>query len=255
MKPLLPLLSLLGAVLLSGCQTTMYQTSLRPEEAAEYSATSPEEGYLVGSFSYTANPPSFLGLAPPRRYTQYGFFLQGISKPGFKGDIGLNYRGLGRMPPNDFTLQDGGGRVFVIPLAAGRYEFYDFLLFENAGQVQTTWKSRNPYSIPIEIKKGEALYIGEIRTVHLYGKNFFGLPISDGGYFVALPEKERDIPLLHANFPFLRSVPVAEQVLDVTPIYGPRGQRPLEATAESAPVASTGSGAAAPEQIWSQRAQ
>jgi hypothetical protein len=244
------LLTALGAILLVGCQTTSYQTSLRPEEAREYTVASPDEGYLIGSFSYTANPPTFLGLPASSRYTQYGFFLQNVSKPELKADIGLNFGGFGSKPPNDFAIEGGGGRVFVIPLPAGHYKFYDFLLFENLGQVQNSWKSRHGYSIPIEIRRGEALYIGEIRTVHRYGRNLLGMPLSAGGYFVALPGKERDVPLLHAMYPFLRSVPVREAVLDVRPIFG-IPPAVSEEVAASAPPAAPGE---ASERVWSQRA-
>jgi hypothetical protein len=132
----------------------------------------------------------------------------------WQGAIGCRCVGFVRAQRSDadYTGHETG-KVVARNLPPGRYEIYNFLMsgFNGVSTVNTT--SRKKFSIPFEIKAGEATYIGNFaRAIVPTGKG----PIS---YFVITDKSERDLPIAQARRPDMP--PVRNEVFDVTKLEHP----------------------------------
>ena len=58
------------------------------------------------------------------------------------------------------------------------------------------------------IEEETATYIGEVKVLHRFAKNTFGMYIPGGGYFVFDDSSERDLDLLKEKFSFLSDYPM-----------------------------------------------
>jgi hypothetical protein len=99
--------------------------------------------------------------------------------------------------PIDFADGQTKGSVFAIRLPPGEYELYNVLFFVNRAQFgSTTFSSKADFSIPFTVTEGSATYLGEFMTHSVYGKNFFGMSMPGGGYFVVANKLDRDFSFL-----------------------------------------------------------
>jgi hypothetical protein len=132
----------------------------------------------------------------------------------WKGAIGC--RCIGLVKPKDFDSDYTGretGRVIARNLPPGRYEIFNYLIsgYNGIGTVST--RSKEAFSIPFEIKAGEATYIGNFARAHVPSRKG-PLP-----YFVITDKSERDLPIARAKRPDLTTI--RNEVFDVTSIGNP----------------------------------
>lgn len=132
----------------------------------------------------------------------------------WKGSIGC--RCIGLVKAKDFDSDYQGretGRVIARNLPPGRYEIFNFLIsgYNGIGTVSTT--SKKPFSIPFEIRAGEATYIGNFARAHVPSRKG---PVP---YFVITDKAERDLAIAKTKRPELTTI--RNEVFDVTTIGNP----------------------------------
>ncbi|MGB0370338.1 MAG: hypothetical protein ACPGN3_03245 [Opitutales bacterium] len=204
---LLPVL-LIIASLFSGCVTS-YESTLSNEDLKK-NPMGPTEGFLVGSFAYQGENPSFFGQLANDRYSSYGYYFRSTD-PGneLKGNVadGLrSFMGIGNK--TDFDIKGGKGEVFILRLPEGNYEFYNYSFYDNRGSFSVTHNRKSDFSIPFKIEAGKALYVGSIIAKHTWGKNSLGMTIPTGGYHEFENEQTRDLEILTEKFPILFEYPL-----------------------------------------------
>ena len=140
----------------------------------------------------TFNIPAEYALSPASGKGLAVFSLTANDRPG---NFTVSYRGVGGEPKGMVNLQtlrnpldwrDPRGRLVVIEMAAGSYEFYDW-----AG-LQT--QSVDKFSVPFRIEPGKATYLGNVHFDVYSG--IYGLRVSD--------RSSRDLPVLFARYPNLQ---------------------------------------------------
>lgn len=111
-------------------------------------------GLMIGTITIIDEKP---------RYNSYDFFYRPINvKKGHRINIRPNSGGLKKSFEPDYI--DGNKMTFQFALEhpQGKYEFWSFSLFSNLGYIQDTFRPKENFSIPIELKKGTITYIGNI---------------------------------------------------------------------------------------------
>lgn len=201
----------LSYVFFVGCQTTDLHTSLTQDQAADLSLDPATHGVLVGSFARYGKHPSSSGTEAG--YQEYNFFFRNMVDADPKGHLRLRRRPFAGYP-RDFELEEGSAQVFAIPLPAGAYEFYDFALSFDTGMAEYTWRARNHFSIPFNVEPGQVVYVGEVRSNHLWKRNLIGLFALDGATFSNSDQGHRDLPLLKERFPFIAAF--TEKTVDLS---------------------------------------
>lgn len=104
---------------------------------------------------------------------------------------------------HDYTVGDGLGFVSATVLPAGRYEIY----FYNMQCGNRIFYS-DEFSIPFELRPGEASYSGEVRFNHRFGQNVFGMTMNFGADLQLIDGSERDIAITKREYPFVDALPV-----------------------------------------------
>lgn len=141
------------------------------------------------------------------------FFRQLGSKDS--GRFYFAYDGILGGPPVDVEESNARGTVFVGRLPAGDYELFQINFFINRGQFgTTTFSSREEFSIPFKVEEGKSTYLGEFIAYHTTGKNFFGMTIPGGGYYVVADKSERDMTILSKKPEANRTWPVLKSVVN-----------------------------------------
>ena len=206
-------------IALAACNTNTVRPLTGKDVATYVPAENPQNGYIIGSFAVHGDNPSKLAKmfgSGTFEYTSYDFYFdqtnatEGVDP--ISGAVEFASRPmLGGKGDSDYEVEDGRGHVLVVPLTAGEYEFNRWRIYSNNGQMESSWFSREPYSIPFTVKPGEALYIGELRVAHTFGKNVFNMIIPTGGLYTCNDEFERDMPLIKEDYPFIEGVTVDHQ--------------------------------------------
>lgn len=190
--------------LLSGC---IPKEAVRMPTALEnYSGA--KAGQVFGS----------LGTFPSTPFSSVTiFFRQTGSKD--PGRFVFAYDSMLGGAPVDVAESKARGTVFVGRLPAGDYELFQVNFFINRGQFgTTTFSAREEFSIPFRVEEGRSTYLGEFIAYDTTGKNFFGMRIPAGGYFVVADKYQRDVAILakkpeaNSSWPVLRSVVSPEAV-------------------------------------------
>ena len=105
----------------------------------------------------------------------------------------LFQQGYFSISPLNFEVNGEKGSVFVLQLPPGQYEMYDvYFHMDQASAGSTTFSSKQEFSVPFEIKKGESVYLGEFITKVVKAKNFLRISVPVGGYFKVTDQLERD---------------------------------------------------------------
>jgi len=147
-----------------------------------------------------ANIPAGYGLSPASGRGLAVFSLTANDRPG---NFTVSYRGVGGEPKGMVNLQtlrdpldwrDPRGRLVVVELAAGSYEFYDW-----AGILTT---STEKFSIPFRVEPGKATYLGNVHFEVL--DQTYGIRVSD--------RASRDLPLLFERYPNLQRDAVLTEI-------------------------------------------
>jgi hypothetical protein len=156
----------------------------------------PEKGVVVGSF---VRAPG--GSAYPGKEFQLGLRNKATRETAtlsMKGDAWSNQFSY------DFHSHADGGMLFALVLPAGEYELYTATSLYALGEERTLRFTPNrDASIPFEVVKEEAVYIGQIRHVPetVDVKDWLGVPYPGGGHYRLSNEWERDARLLEAHYP------------------------------------------------------
>lgn len=194
------LFSLVAMLLLVGCANKL----LGPE-AVSKTTLSDTTGLLIGSFARNPEERSFYMQSFVFRNKATGEVHRIASQQSFNIFNGKT--------SDDFETETSEGGLFVFALPAGEYEFYNFSLYDAHGYGSTTFFSKEDYSIPFHVEANAANYVGEIRLEQVMGKNFFGLSVHAGGFWILSDERKRDLALMKEQHP---EVPL-QWVLDAIP--------------------------------------
>jgi hypothetical protein len=140
----------------------------------------------------TFNIPAEYGLSPASGKGLAVFSLTANDRPG---NFTIAYRSVGGDAKGDVSLhtlrnpldwRDPRGRLVVIELPAGSYEFYNW-----AG---LRARSTDRFSIPFSIEPGKATYLGNVHFDVFSG--VYGVRVSD--------RSSRDLPALFERYPNLQ---------------------------------------------------
>lgn len=207
-------LLLLSAVI-SGCGIFVTKPMGPAQETVHNHQT---HGYLVGSVSFSGDRPKIgkrpIGARDNFRYIWYRFFLTNRDKgtPTIRADISNipdDKFGYFKDGEGDYTIDEGLGYVFVLPLPAGEYKFYTY----SYGAVWEYFPEED-FDLAVEIKPGEINYVGEIHFQHLFGKNFLDMHVSNGANIIFEDGASRDMPIIQKMYPFLTGLPSTKAILD-----------------------------------------
>ncbi len=99
----------------------------------------------------------------------------------------------------DYRSPVESGVVLVHSMPPGEYEIYNFDVFFNGGTVQTNFGSRNNFSIPFSVKRGETTYLGNYQANALTGKNVLGIPRPAGAVFVVSDRLKDELAIAEAK--------------------------------------------------------
>lgn len=155
---------------------------------------------MPGSMEKEVNGPSGLifgsiGEASPSAFTSQSIFFRKKGSTD-SGQITFIHDGLWNVPI-DFDDKAVRGTLFAVRLPVGEYELHQVMFFINRGQFgTTTFKAKEEFSIPFRVEEGRSIYLGEFVAVPVMGKNFFGMAVPAGGYFVVSNKFDRDLSLL-----------------------------------------------------------
>lgn len=150
--------------------------------------------------------------------TSYSFYMLKYrqagspSKKALSGNFTFFQTNLFAPRPPDYENAKESGVVIVDSLPPGRYEVFDYSIYQNTGTMERTYSSREPFSIPFEVKPGVTTYLGNYRAKAITGKNVFGITVDGGANFLVSDSSERDLGIAHS-----RGVSKEDQVLNMTP--------------------------------------
>lgn len=173
-------------ILMAGCATT-------GQIPRDYSGS--DAGYLIVG----------LGAAPGTNYTSYTLKFRKKSDPA-EGSVRYLQENLFKPTPRDFDDSQENGFVDIQKLPAGEYEIYNFSIFLNGGMFQNYYGSRQDFSIPFKIVPDKATYIGDFTAVKITGKNFFGMTVPGGAYFILSNKQSRDVSIAKRKLPELGNI-------------------------------------------------
>ncbi len=129
----------------------------------------------------------------------------------FDGRISFGAQGNTPLQISDDRFK---GTTFAMSLAPGEYEVYQIDFFYNRGQFGTDYfYAEEDFSMSFVVHKDESIYIGEYLAIPVHGKNFLGMPIPGGGFFVISDQRDRDFKALQASQPEL----IVEDILAAIP--------------------------------------
>jgi hypothetical protein len=100
----------------------------------------------------------------------------------------------------------------VATLRPGDYEFHNVFFNYLGPLAHHRFWAKQDFSIPLTLKSGRVLYVGELTAIGMWGKNALQyVPV--GGYFVRTNQFERDKQLIEVAHPEIKGLPV-----DIHPI-------------------------------------
>ena len=172
-------------------------------------ATGSDTGILVCSVAHTR-----YGIARP----DPSYYIRRL---GTKESIRIwGHNKLYEMTP-DFTDDAGPGVVKVLQLPAGQYEIFTWGLFFNFGLSQWYESSKQPFSVPFEVKPNTLNYIGQLALTN---------------YSLDFAERSgRDIKIAVSRMDSLQGLPVDKQDLKFVKGSGSEVQRSVE-TIQTPPI-------------------
>jgi hypothetical protein len=180
--------TLLFIFLISGCATN----SLTPKPVTKANLNE-SRGILVGSFSRDPERADY--------HSQTFFFKNASTGERYTIKSQTKFNLLKGRTTDDFETEDSEGGVFVFSLPAGKYIFYDFYLFLEAGQFSKSWRPKEPFAIPFIVQPSKVNYVGEFKLSQHTGKNFFGMSVLAGGVWLVSDQNQRDISIFSEKYP------------------------------------------------------
>lgn len=186
MKSIFSLLSVLViSVFATSCVT---YSSLSPEEL-KARGLKPGEGLIVGSFH-------------SRTINRDGETVDGNL-------MGMEVRGKNSGNNETFGIHPGqlGGEsksVFAIPAPAGNYEINRWAITASGYNSAITVSNRLPMNVPFQVRAGEAVYVGRMNSLAIYGKNLLRMPVFADGVIVASDEYQKDAAEISKTYPTIQ---------------------------------------------------
>lgn len=101
--------------------------------------------------------------------------------------------------PTEFKVAGGKGSTFSALLKPGNYELTGVSFYFNNGQYEKNFWNRKTFSIPFRVEQGKTIYLGSFTVHGVWRKNFLGIPVIAGGFFVNQQAAERDYPIINMN--------------------------------------------------------
>ena len=117
---------------------------------------------------------------------------------------------LGSLSKGDFKNVEGRGTLFVIELEAGQYEISGWHAMQGA---YTSVSSKNPKSFVFNVEAGDVIYIGELETRIIYGKNLLGIGVMAGAEQFVVDSESRDIQALEQKYPNIDTKQITKRLL------------------------------------------
>lgn len=108
---------------------------------------------------------------------------------------------LGIPHANEFKTRRG--HVYVLEVEPGWHQFDSWQVAATGGGYRLFPKSE-PKPLQFEVRKGQAVYLGNLHAHLQLGRNVFGLPVTNNAAIVLLNQAQEDIPLAEAKVPSLR---------------------------------------------------
>lgn len=199
----------IAALLLSGCaaKSVEQEFTFSPEA---------ETGLIIGSATSSKEYSNFDTTTYFRYAKADGLGTLDLSTAGF---IQPRRRSFMLGPRSDSEFQDADGSLFALSFAPGDYVFETWeVLNGNNGVISPI--DRN--SVTFTVRKGEAIYIGNLHMNLRKGQNVFGISIIAGARPEILDKSERDIPMLLKRYPNLKREDITISILDDRP-WGGKG--------------------------------
>lgn len=163
-------------------------------------------GYLVYAVGTIKIGMHFSFLYRPMPADDARAVSEGVIKPTLGGAFHL------RVKNPDFS-GDETGHVVVRRMPAGRYEVHDFAFGGlTPGVGSTAWSPARTFSLPFEIRSGEATYIGSFMRAPSLGTPLEAR-LGAAGFFVIADRASRDLPIAAPRLP--TGIRVANEVTDV----------------------------------------
>lgn len=163
-------LALVFALLLAGCATV---------DHVPIDYAGPDAGKVVLG----------MGAAAGTSYSSYSLFFRKrvVSANGEKAAVAkfsyLQNSIFFKQAP-DYQSPLEAGVILVHSLPPGDYEIFNFDIHYDGGAIQKNFGSRVDFSIPFSVKPGKATYLGNYQANKLTGKNFLGITLPLGAFFV-----------------------------------------------------------------------
>ncbi len=212
-------LVLLMACVLTACTGTV---TMQPvERGAEPVFDSETHGVVVASSAmagyYQGELSVFPGTGVGSEYFRcqgYSLLYQRVGEDAkkFVGDL-VAIPDLSRnrkaSDPYDYEVPDGVGYVQATVVPAGNYEFWYRSIY-----CGTTNYYAHDFLVPFTVEAGKANYLGEVRYLHQFGRSPLGNARYEGSLLRVVDELERDLPLLHDQYPFLRDLETVRTEVD-----------------------------------------
>ena len=206
----------MAATGLSSCSSARYP--LDPG-ALQARGLQPGEGYLVGSFhSATLDRKGRQGS----RGANSSVYVQGTGAA--KDHMAVLVPIV--MPENRDPYLIGGGKpseVIAIPVPAGDYEITGWTMTGSGSSGPVTVMNRKPIKVPLQVRAGEATYVGRFHALAITGRNLLGFPIFAEGMIAATDEFAADQPRIRKTYPSLKRTTIRRT--DVPALYRAEMQR------------------------------
>ncbi|MBI3528188.1 MAG: hypothetical protein HY067_09480 [Betaproteobacteria bacterium] len=162
-----------------------------------------------------------VGAASTTEYSSYSFLFHHTGKKE-TGRFTYFQHNIFTSQKPDYSNEDETGVVEVATLPPGKYELTNFDIFSNRfGGPQIHYSSRKEFSIPFEIRPGEVVYLGNYQANIIKGRNFFGMPVNGGAFFVVTDRSEIDLQLAKARFDFLPMAKTQDATPDAKQVGNP----------------------------------
>ena len=235
-------ISIITILIVAGCATTSSMSSGTAQNFTPGQKYGENEGYLVGSFSINSVDPRYSKeeIISNYNYSSYlikysQMFDDDSEQSPLMGTIGAKeseaMKFLGPFNPvmektrvfkEDFVENEKEVFLFAIPLKQGKYRFYQYHFFHtDIFGYQSFFFKPNEEAV-FEIRKGKATYIGELKSVHLFGKGALGNIQPRGGYYQCLDMIDRDKYKLISKYPFLSNVDFIIEPIKALESYDPQ---------------------------------
>ncbi|WP_354623855.1 hypothetical protein [Psychromonas sp. MME2] len=154
-------------------------------------------GLITGTI--TRNP-----LQPA--YTAYGLYIRNIeTEENHKiyTDLTGDFVDFHNLPTNNDSRVTGSSFALLLP--EGKYEIYNFNLYElEPSGASTTYFAESDFSVPFQVSGGEKFYLGEFRLIaNTFMFEWFGVEkeVLSGGTWYIYDFFERDIDMMKKKFP------------------------------------------------------